>query len=168
MDAPDLTDLRELVALIEFRILRTRQVYEPNAVLIDMKDPTWPFDWQAMLERYSTAKNLCVGLDPSTVLPDVTPTDANYEAVARSVQQVANAMTKGDLADLMARLTKVGYPVNETGAPQPKKTFSDRFTYYTNAVPTPKELFDFTKLALLALLAWKLGFFDRKITVRQR
>jgi hypothetical protein len=156
MDAPDLADLRELVALIEFRIMRTRNAYEPNAVAVAMKDPTWPFDWQALLARYQTAKALCVGLDPSTMLPDVTPQDANYEAVARSVQQVASTRSKGDLSDLMARIAKVGFPVDESGTPQPKRTFNDKFLEYTNHVPTPGQLVSFTKIAVLAFVAWKV------------
>jgi len=146
-------ELKELIGLVDYRIAKTQAVYDanmgPGPSDIVVRDVTWLPDWLAMKERYRKVRDLSdLG---------VSSTTSTYEKVARAVQQVEAHRTKGDLSDLMTRLGKLGYPVDESGTPQPSKKLSDLFMEATNVVPTPQGLETFTKWAVLLFLVHESG-----------
>jgi hypothetical protein len=156
---PNEQDLKELIALVDFRIARTQAVYNANVADVNTRDPQWLAGWSLLLGRVNEAK---MNADPATRPTLWTERDA-YEAVSRAVQQVDRKRTTGDLSDLMSRLGKMGYPVDETGAPQPSASNEPalRFLKWTNEVPTPGQTFAGLKWAALAWVAWKTGLLDK-------
>lgn len=156
---PNDQDLKELLALVDFRIQRTQSVFDAHRLDVPVKDGAWPVEWALLLARVADAK---IKAAPET-RPMLWTVHDSYEAVSRAVQQVDRTRTKGDLGDLMARLGKMGFPVDETGTPQPSPSNEPalQFLKWTNEVPTPGETFTGLKWAALVFFAWKTGLLDK-------
>lgn len=158
----NMAQLRDLIALTDSRIARTRTAYEAHLQDVAIKDAGWITDWFAMLERYRAAQAEAKKRELSPSEPTDLATDA-YAMVARSTQQSfpVDKRTRGDLADLMVRLGRLGYPVDESERPRPTPdveapTLADEFLRWTRGVPTPGDLAYYAKVAGAAFLLWKL------------
>jgi hypothetical protein len=156
---PNEQDLKELVALVDFRIARTTAAYNANVADVSMRDPNWLADWTLLLGRVADAKTKA---DPAT-RPVLWTERDSYEAVMRAVQQVDRTRTKGDLSDLMSRLGVLGHMVDETGSPQPdaRNEPALRFLKWTNEIPTPGQLVTGTQLLILGFLVYKSGLLGK-------
>lgn len=160
MDNPNIKDLHELEALIDFRIAKAKGVYEAHTAAVLAKDPAWPVDWSMLLGRYKTERD-SLDQHETLSLPDATPIDAEtYDGLLRSVQQVPMQRTKGDLSDLISRLDKAGFPVSMNGQPQPSRTFGEKLLEATNPVPTPGDLWTYAKWAAALYFADHMGWLD--------
>ena len=134
---PNDTDVNDLVALLDFRIARTKAVYDAHPKEVIAKDLAWPVDWSMLNERYTAAR-----AKVTTPALLETPRD-RYWNLLRSVQAKEGTRSPGDLSDLMSRLGKAGYPVDESDAPKPASGNDPALAFLqaTEHVPTPAGLF---------------------------
>jgi hypothetical protein len=176
MPSYSIREAQELQRLYGFRIERTMQTFDAHKAAIIGKDPSWPVDFAVMRSRYELAKQQ-LALLPTDEATGYK-TDPFYgskitnarNALARAVQQTPMARTKGDLSDLMGRLSSLGFPVDTSGEPLADQEAApeDVFMRQTAHVPTPGQVFGGAGLLLLLYVAWETGLLDGILTRRIR
>lgn len=125
-----LAEFNDLVRAHSYNIKQTDQAANRLTQAQIQKDPgawaVWIADWTALKSRWSHILQLSQALNEQwRVLPDnLAPVEEAYIKAAQAVQQSYPELrtTKGDLVDLVGRLSRLGQSADFSSMPQPRSS----------------------------------------------
>ena len=130
-------ELKDLLAAKDYTVGQLDRAYADFAPSWVNRDPQgftdWTSDWNALHRRYESARasaQRAIDLAKVNVLGDsLIVADVEYHGMLTALKQVDGTITKGDLQELVNRITAAGKAPDLSQTPQPTAQDADLGAY---------------------------------------